>query len=403
MTHSEDEDTADAQTSADEDSQASADEDTEAPQASADEDTTESQASADEDSQASAGQVEDRGAGETSGMEDIRMVAAAIEESHQIHLSTSVKGEDEDDLLPGAVGGFGSIAGAALVRGPAQRELVQRTSEEEPASKAKPLLFGAIVVLVVAIGGLSWAITRKGDEQERADDIAAAQLSAAEKGARRAASLDLQEERDRDDDSEQGDNEGEPSEKEPASDPGDEAERGTGTPATDERARGRRRTSKKPRPSEPTPAGAENPPKKEEEPKPEEPPAKKAEELGADCILNPDLPECQDASKKKTKKIAEDDPRADLPEKLTKNDVRAGFGAVKSKAKACGAEYGVDPGTKVRVKVSISGETGLVISATALGEHADEPVGKCVAEALSKAKFGQFRKSVMGVTYPVTL
>ena len=90
-------------------------------------------------------------------------------------------------------------------------------------------------------------------------------------------------------------------------------------------------------------------------------------------------------------------------EQLTAIDVRKGFGAVKDQAKACGPKHGVAAGTKVSVKVSIAGSTGKIESAQAMGEHAGSAVGQCVAEALSQATFPQFRKAVMGLTYPVVL
>lgn len=92
-----------------------------------------------------------------------------------------------------------------------------------------------------------------------------------------------------------------------------------------------------------------------------------------------------------------------LPKTLSSAEVRKGIEPVKAAAAACGAEHGAEPGTRVKVKLSVAGKTGRVTSASALHPWREEPLGICVAKALSKARFGRFRKERLGVVYPITV
>jgi hypothetical protein len=76
---------------------------------------------------------------------------------------------------------------------------------------------------------------------------------------------------------------------------------------------------------------------------------------------------------------------------------------VKDAAKACGGKHGAAPGDKVKVKLSITGATGAVSSASAEPPHNGTPLGNCVAAALKKAQFKKFRKPTLGAVYPVTM
>jgi|GEM_PF-1253426 len=107
---------------------------------------------------------------------------------------------------------------------------------------------------------------------------------------------------------------------------------------------------------------------------------------GVECILDP-------------AKCGTIDP--DLPEKLNSSDIKAGIAPTKSAAKSCGPKYGAAPGEKVTVKLTIEGSTGRITSASATGRHAGTVLGACVAAALSKATFPRFRKSSLGVQYPI--
>jgi hypothetical protein len=55
------------------------------------------------------------------------------------------------------------------------------------------------------------------------------------------------------------------------------------------------------------------------------------------------------------------------------------------------------------VQLSIEGTTGLVLSATPQGEHADGSLGRCVARALEKTSFPRFTAPRMGTLSSVRL
>ncbi len=170
-----------------------------------------------------------------------------------------------------------------------------------------------------------------------------------------------------------------------------------------------RKTKRRPKDDGEKDEAKAEPPPKEPEPEPEPEPEKKEapppqlteDQYRTECLLNPNKPGCAEAKRKYGDKYKDLDKT--LPDKLSESDVRSGVSPVKGQAKACGAKHGVAPGTVVRVKLSIEGETGKVLSASAMGEHAGTPVGNCVADALKDAKFRRFKSGQQGTTYPVTM
>lgn len=120
-----------------------------------------------------------------------------------------------------------------------------------------------------------------------------------------------------------------------------------------------------------------------------------------DCLLNPDLPKC---GKKEAKPKYEDEVLAPkLPEKLGQAELRKGMGSIKLQAKGCGSQNGVPAGTKVKVHVSLEGASGKVTKVEAKGEHAGSALGKCVEGVVMKAKFEPFKKPAMGFDYSLTM
>ncbi len=79
---------------------------------------------------------------------------------------------------------------------------------------------------------------------------------------------------------------------------------------------------------------------------------------------------------------------SDLPEFPSKAEIRSALKLVKPAALACPNE----PGTEIRVKLSVSGETGRVTSANGGGNN-------CVARAFFKARFPKFKRLQLGVVY----
>jgi hypothetical protein len=133
------------------------------------------------------------------------------------------------------------------------------------------------------------------------------------------------------------------------------------------------------------------------------PPLRQAADVPLECVLDPHLPKCSAAktTKPPSHTPAKTDP--DLPDVLGQSALRAGVAAVKPAAKACGKKHGAEPGEKVRVKLSVAGPTGAVISTTPEGPHQGTPLGNCAAAALKKATFAKFRKPVIGLVYSITM
>jgi hypothetical protein len=122
------------------------------------------------------------------------------------------------------------------------------------------------------------------------------------------------------------------------------------------------------------------------------------EKFRTECLLNPSKAGC-DEIRKRSRETGDLD--AKLADKLTASQVREGFSKVKGKAKACGAQHGVEAGAIVRVKVSIGG-AGDVISVDAMDSFAGTPLGDCVANALKDAHFPRFTSESQGTVYPVS-
>ena len=135
-----------------------------------------------------------------------------------------------------------------------------------------------------------------------------------------------------------------------------------------------------------------------------EPEPERASAISVECVIDPS--KCDTKGKPKPRV---DEPREEpvsakgLPPAPTSLQIRDAMAPVKPQAKACAARHGGGPGEKVRIKLSVSGSTGKVTSAQALDDHAGTPLGKCVADALSKAELPKFGKPQAGVVYAVTL
>ena len=180
---------------------------------------------------------------------------------------------------------------------------------------------------------------------------------------------------------------------EASADPSAEAEADASSEATDIRARGSR-------PSRPGNPG-KTPPKTDPKAAPKATP--KDEVISVECVINPSS--C-DKGKAKPQTVERDgDPSSSqaLPPSPSSSQIRDAMAAVKPQAKACGPRHGGKEGEKVRVKLSVTGSTGKVTSAQALDDHAGTALGRCVADALSKAELPKFGKPQAGVMYAITL
>jgi hypothetical protein len=125
--------------------------------------------------------------------------------------------------------------------------------------------------------------------------------------------------------------------------------------------------------------------------------------VSVDCVLEPTKPGCAGANTPPPKGPPPPTVGADRPLTLAQSEIRAGIAPLKPTAKACAARHGAKPGETVRIKLSIAGPTGNVISTSAEPPHQGTPLGNCVAAALKKASFATFRKPVIGLVYAITM
>lgn len=121
-------------------------------------------------------------------------------------------------------------------------------------------------------------------------------------------------------------------------------------------------------------------------PEPESP--KKPQGVSVECVLDPSA--CGRGG-------------AALPKTPSAAQIRGAMAAVKPSAKACAGRHGGRAGDKVRVKLSVKGSTGAVVSARALDEHEGTALGRCVAEALAEASLPRFSKPQAGIVYAIRL
>ncbi|WP_266221235.1 hypothetical protein [Paraliomyxa miuraensis] len=130
--------------------------------------------------------------------------------------------------------------------------------------------------------------------------------------------------------------------------------------------------------------------------------AKAKASIPVECVLDPSR--CDDRGSITKTTAAEPSSRpAPLPAKLSTSQLKQAFATTKADARRCGPEHGVDPGVTVRVKLSIEGSTGSVLSATPQDEHATGSLGRCVARALAQTEFPRFSSTRMGTIYSVRL
>ncbi len=131
-------------------------------------------------------------------------------------------------------------------------------------------------------------------------------------------------------------------------------------------------------------------------------PPKVDRDVPVECVIDPASCAVGDA---KAPKGPPPPPKAadDRPLTLGQSEIRAGIAPLKPTAKACATRHGGTPGETVRVKLSIAGPTGAVISTQAEAPHQGTPLGNCVAATLKKATFATFKKPVIGLVYAITM
>jgi predicted Zn finger-like uncharacterized protein len=339
---------------------------------------------------------------EGSGLIDIRALGAMVGGNDAMPSAAAAPNRAADDAaLPSFGGaGIGGLAGAPLLAPsmPAEAAAVAAAAHAPPQRSNAPL-YVMMIVLILAVVGLAAFILLREEKPPQIVQQPVAEAPSVKAAADGADKDDDDDDKDKDDkdkddedkddedkDKDDGDDEGED-----AADEGEDAAADDG--ASEAGSNGKKKstntTKKKSNNTSTSPTPTTAPP-----------PKKKEEDLSVDCIIDP--ASCGKGGKKSsTTTTKKADPS--LPETLTQADIKAGVGPHKDAAKACGAKNGATPGEKVTIKLSISGATGTVSSASATGKHAGTALGNCAAAALKKATFKKFQKSSIGVQYPVRM
>ncbi len=115
------------------------------------------------------------------------------------------------------------------------------------------------------------------------------------------------------------------------------------------------------------------------------------------CLVEPDKACCKKFKAKDSPREERADSSSDLPERLSRDDISEGIGAVRSSVRACGTKHNFTG--RVDVKIKIGGD-GSVAGVEAGG--GPQPVQSCVSSAVRRAKFRRTQKG-MTVNYPFIL
>lgn len=111
------------------------------------------------------------------------------------------------------------------------------------------------------------------------------------------------------------------------------------------------------------------------------------------CLVEPNKACCKKYAKKSNNSSSSSS-NSNLPDKLTKSDVKSGIGRVKGRVSSCGDKHNGRGIVTVKIKISGSGK---VTSAAASGGNSG--LRSCVSSAVKRAKFAKTQKGG-SVNYP---
>ncbi|MGH1348546.1 MAG: GYF domain-containing protein [Nannocystales bacterium] len=341
---------------------------------------------------------------EGSGLIDIRALGSMVGNEQQVAASAAAPAADDAALPSFGGSGLGGLAAAPLVVSPVpEPAAAAAAAAPPPPQRSNAPIYILMVLLILALGGLAAYILLKPDQQPQVivKEVPGAAPSVSDEDKDKDDDKDKDEDKDKDDDKDEDkeESDGEPTAGEADAD-ADAALTGAGSAGKKPRKTkgGKKGGSKKPAGNDPL-AGFGDPPPKSGGKKPAA--GKKKGDVSVDCILDPS--KCKKGGSKKPAGGSKPAADSNLPATLTSSDIRAGVAPYKAAAKACGGKHSASKGTKVKVKLSISGATGTVASASAQSPHNGTPLGNCVAAAVKKAKFKKFQKSQLGAVYPFTM
>jgi len=299
--------------------------------------------------------------------------------------------DDRDDsMLPSFGGtGFGGLAAAPLLT--AAPAGAPEPVMAEPQRNNQTPLYLLIGVLVLGLGGLAaYVLTRQPPEpQERIVERIVAPAVQPDK-------KDQDDEKDdkkkpKDEDGEAG--EAEAGDEAPPVDDKAGTTKGTTKGSTKGSTKGTTKGTDKKGDTTPTATGDTKAETKE---------TKKAPESDAtpsvECILDPSKCKKGGGSGGGTTKPP---PDASMPEKLELADIKAGVSGPKAAAESS-CKSKAKGGEKVKIKLSINGPAGTVLSSSVDDDAGNAALGSCVAAELKKSTFRKVQKEQIGTVVSVT-
>jgi hypothetical protein len=331
---------------------------------------------------------------EGSGLIDIRALGAMVGNQDQPSAAgsagPSMRSGAEDAALPSFGGaGLGGLAATPLV--PQTTPVEHAAAAAVPARSNAPLYFMMALMLLMVAGMAAYIFVFKEEPKEKIVEREVHVVPDVKSTGKDDEDKD-KDEKKKDDEDEDAD-EDEDQDEEPGAD---------GTKKPTGKTSKSKTSSSKTSPSSSSSSTPSTPSTSSSSSSSSTP--KEDSSLDVDCILNPELAKCKKGSSSKSGPKAPagaSDPS--LPEKLSQSDIKGGVDKVLAQARSCGSKHGAKPGEVVRVRLSISGATGSVSSASAQDPHNGTPLGNCVAAALKTATFSKFRSGSMGAVYPVRM
>ncbi len=289
-------------------------------------------------------------------------------------------------MLPSFGGtGFGGLAAAPLLTNSPAAAAPEVVAPEPQRSSQAPL-YGLIVLLILGMGGLAYyVVTRPEPEAKVVTQVVAPPVPAMDDDddddTPRKKKKKVVED---DEEEEEGDAEGE----EETTPTGEKKAVKKTAVKTDKK--GTTKTADK---------SGDKPAAGDDKPAADKPAAKpKEEEVSVECLLDP-------ASCKKGgsggSNAAKPPPDANLPATLDLADIKAGTSSTKAAAESS-CKGKAKGGEKVKIKLSIEGPTGKVISSSPDSDGGNPALASCVAAELKKSTFKKVQKAQIGTVVSVS-
>ena len=329
------------------------------------------------------------GNSEGSGLIDIRSMGAMLGGGGG---GGGGGGDDDrdDSMLPSFGGtGFGGLAAAPLLTA-APPVASDAASAPEPQRQSQTPLYILIGILVLGLGGLAaYVVTRPAPLPQ-------------EKIVERIVAPPVQPDKNDDDDDKPKKKKDEEAEAEAEADAAGEAagdEKNAAVPKPGDKKGTAKPGDKKgtPKPGDKKGETGDKPAVGTDPPAKVEPKKEDDATPSVECILDPSKCKKGGGGGATTKPP----PDASMPEKLELADIKAGVSGPKSSAESNCKKH-AKGGEKVKIKLSISGPAGTVLSSSAEDDAGNAALGSCVAAELKKATFKKVQKEQIGTVVSVS-